>query len=104
MSQISKRVVAVGGWDNRQPIDSDVAAQIELVLSNGLYVAKSVTVSRLVQATMTAPNAGSNQIIIELLVPNGTLDATITSLVTATILGLNLPTVASITVSSVTIF
>jgi hypothetical protein len=104
MSQISKRAVAVAGWDNRQPIDADVAAQIELALSNGVYVAKTVTVNRIVQATMTNPNGGTNQITIELLVPSGTLDATITSLVTAAILGLNLPTAPAITVTSVTLF
>ena len=104
MSQISRRVVAVAGWDNRQPIDTDVASQIELALSNGVYVARTVTVSRLVQATMTNPNGGSNQITIEMLVPSGTLDAALITLVTNAVLGLNLPTVASITVASVTLF
>lgn len=104
MANVSKRVVAVAGWDNRCPIDTDVAAQLELALSNGVYVCRTATVGVLVQATMTNPNGGSNQITLELLVPSGTLNATIIALVTNAILGLNLPTVPSITVSSVTIF
>jgi hypothetical protein len=104
MAQVTKRVVAVAGWDNRQPIDSDVAAQIELALSNGVYAVAAVTVSRLVQATMMAPNAGSNQIIIEMTAPDTVLNADIITLVTHAILGLNLWTAPTITVNSVVVF
>jgi hypothetical protein len=99
-----KRVVAVAGWDNRCPIDADVAEQIQLALSNGVYVSTTVTVSVLVQATMTNPNGGSNQIVLELMVPSGTLNSDIITLVTNAIQELNLPTVPSITITSVTVF
>jgi hypothetical protein len=100
----SRRVVAVAGWDNRQPIDSDVAAQLQLALSNGGYVASAVNVNRLVQATMTAPNAGSNQFIFELVTPSGVLDSAVITYITNAILALDIPTVATITVTSVTLF
>jgi len=104
MAQVLKRVVAVAGWDNRQPIASDVAAQIELALSNGVYVSRAATITTLVQATMTAPLAGSNQITLEILVPTDTSNGTIIALVTAAINGLILPTAPTITVTSVLVF
>jgi hypothetical protein len=104
MANLVKRVVAVANFDNRCPIDSDVAAQLQLALSNGVYVAKAVTVRPLVQATMTNPLGGSNQIIIELIMPSGTLDATIITLVTNAINALNLPTAPTISVGAVTVF
>ena len=104
MANLVKRVVAVAGWDNRQPIDSDVASQLQLALSNGIYVARAVTVAPLVRATMTAPLAGSNQITIELLVPSGTLNSDIITAVTNAINALGLPTAPTITVGAVTVF
>lgn len=104
MANLVKRVVATAGWDNRCPIDSDVAAQLQLAISNGVYVARAVTVSQIAPATMTTPLGGNNQIIMELLVPSGTADATIIALVTAAINNLNLPTAPVITVGTVTVF
>jgi hypothetical protein len=104
MASTTKRVIAVVGWDNRCPIDYDVSAQLTTSLNNGVYVVVALTISRLVQASMTAPLAGSNQIAIEMLVPGGTSNATIIALVTAAINALVLPTVPTITVSSVLVF
>lgn len=104
MANLLKRVVAVVAWDNRCPIDTDVSAQIQVALSNGVYVANAVTVTPTVRATMTNPNGGLNQIVIELMVPTGTLNSTITALVTSAITALDIPTVPSIVVNSVTIF
>lgn len=103
MSSIIKRIVAVAGWDNRLPIDSDVSERITLALTDGQYTCITCTVSRLVQATMTKPTAGSNQVIAEMQVPAGTADATLIALMTAVLTTLNLPS-APITVGAITIF
>lgn len=103
MSSITKRIIAVAGWDNRLPIDSDVSERITLSLTNGVYVCIACTVSRLVQATMTAPAAGSNRVVAEMQVPSGTADATLIALMTAVLTTLNLPS-APITVGAITIF
>jgi hypothetical protein len=104
MATIMNYVVAVAGWDNRQPIDGDVANQLIVALSNEGYNARAVTVKTLVQATMTNPTGGTNQINIQLESPAGITDSTIIVWVTAAILGLDLPTAPAITVTAVTVF
>ncbi len=103
MSSITKRIVAVVGYDNRLPLNTDVSERITLALTSGQYTCTACTVSRRVQATMTAPAAGSNQVIAEMQVPAGTSDATLIALMTAVLTTLNLPS-APITVGTVTIF
>jgi hypothetical protein len=97
-------VIAVVAYDNRCPLNDDVASQVQLALSSGQYCAAAVTVTTLTQATMNAPTAGSNRFAIELLSPTGTDDETIIALLTAAILALDLPTVPSISVNSVVVF
>lgn len=104
MANQTNFVIAVVAYDNRCPLNDDVSNQVKAALTEGIYEAKGVTVTTLVQATMTAPSAGSNQIAIELVSPVGTTSDAITAWVTAGVAGLGLPTVPSITVNSVTIF
>lgn len=103
MSSITKRIVAVANYDNRLPLNSDVSERITLALTDGAYTCTACTVSRLVQATMTAPNSGSNQVTAEMQVPAGTSNATLIALMTAVLLSLNLPS-APLTMGAVTIF
>lgn len=103
MATIIKRIVAVANFDNRLPIDTDVSERITLALTSGQYTCTACTVSRLAQATMTAPAAGSNQIIAEMQVPSGTSDATLIALMSTVLITLNLPS-APITVGAITIF
>lgn len=103
MSSATKRVVAVCGWDNRQPLADDISAQVQRNLSSGDYLCTACTVIELVRATMTRPNAGSNQVTIEIQVPTGTSDGTITALVTAVLTTLTL-LATTVVVNTVTVF
>ncbi len=105
MATVTKRALAVVAYDNRLPICSDVSAQIELALTNGLYTASAVTTTELVKATMTAPSAGLNRVVVELQAPDTVLDADIVTLVTNAILGLSIQQFTPyLTVNSVTVF
>jgi hypothetical protein len=97
-------VQAIVGYDNRCPLPDDVAAQIQETLNSGPYTCHGVTVTTLVQATMSNPTGGLNQAMIQLEVPTGTQNADIIASVTDAIEGLDMPTVPSIVVQSVTVF
>jgi hypothetical protein len=100
----AKRVVAVTGYDNRLPITADISAQLQLALSNGGYQATDVSTTVLVKATMVAPNAGMNQHNIALMVPTGTLDADVVTVVTAALNELVMPFSPTFTVVGVTVY
>jgi hypothetical protein len=97
MSQINY-VVAAFTLDNRCPLPEDLAAQLQIALSNDGYFAQAVTISMLVRSNMMAP-IGTSQAAIELVSPDGTSNDTITAF-----LALDVPTSPALTVVSVGVF
>lgn len=101
---LSKKVVCVVAYDNRLPITTDVSQQVLLAMQALGWGCPGVSTTILVPATMTAPLAGSNQIIVDLLVPTGTLDATIANAVAFAITILDLPFCPTIVVNNTTVY
>lgn len=98
---MTRFIQAVASWDNREALPADLSTQITLALQDGFLNPLAVQVTTLVQATMYAPEAGSNLVSLAVTVPDGTDTEDIQDAVEAAILGLDLPTAPSIAVQSV---
>jgi hypothetical protein len=99
----SNWVSVVAAWDNRCPIPSDVANQLinELTAFGTGFDCTGCTITTLVKATMVAPLAGLNSIVLNLISPEGTTNDEIIAWVTDTILALHMPTTPYLSVVSV---
>jgi hypothetical protein len=95
---MTRFIQALVSYDNRCPLPAD---QITLALEDGFLNPLACQVTTLVQATMSAPEAGSNLVSLAVTVPDGTEDRDIQEAVETAILALDLPTCPTISVSSV---